>query len=117
METFGDTQMVVSGLPVRNGKKHAGEIAFMALDLWNEFKKFKIKYRKGKILRVRIGIHSGSCIAGIIDSRTPRYYVFGDTVCTAAMMQHSGEALKIHISNGRICCCNNWEDIFTRNAD
>lgn len=51
--------MVVSGLPIRNGDRHAGEIASMALHLLSKIKKFEIKHRAGELLQLRIGIHSG----------------------------------------------------------
>ena len=51
--------MVVSGLPIRNGDRHAGEIASMALHLLSRIKKFDIKHRTGEQLQLRIGIHSG----------------------------------------------------------
>ena len=59
METIGDAYMVVSGLPIRNGDRHAGEIASMALHLLSKIKKFEIKHRSGELLQLRIGIHSG----------------------------------------------------------
>lgn len=52
--------MVVSGLPIRNGDRHAGEIASMALHLLSKIKKFEIKHRQGEVLQLRIGIHSGT---------------------------------------------------------
>lgn len=51
--------MVVSGLPIRNGDRHAGEIASMAIHLLSKIKKFEIKHRAGELLQLRIGIHSG----------------------------------------------------------
>lgn len=52
--------MVVSGLPIRNGDRHAGEIASMAIHLLSKIKKFEIKHRAGELLQLRIGIHSGT---------------------------------------------------------
>ena len=60
IETIGDAYMVVSGLPVRNGNRHAGEIASMALHLLKKIKRFEIRHRRGEQLRLRIGIHSGT---------------------------------------------------------
>jgi len=51
--------MVVSGLPNRNGIRHAGEIANMSLDLLSDMCSFKIKHLPEKQLQLRIGIHSG----------------------------------------------------------
>ena len=51
--------MVVSGLPVPNGNRHAGEIATMSLDLLHAVKSFHIRHKPGKQLQLRIGIHSG----------------------------------------------------------
>jgi len=59
VETIGDSYMVVSGLPNRNGINHAGEIANMSLDLLSDMCCFKIKHLPEKQLQLRIGIHSG----------------------------------------------------------
>lgn len=59
VETIGDAYMVVSGLPVRNGKLHAREIAGMSLALLEQVKTFKIRHRPNDQLRLRIGIHTG----------------------------------------------------------
>lgn len=59
VETIGDAYMVVSGLPVRNGDRHAGEIASMALHMLNKMQRFAIRHRPGEPLQLRIGIHSG----------------------------------------------------------
>lgn len=51
--------MVVSGLPIRNGLRHAGEIASMALHMRREINNFTIRHKPGQQLKLRIGIHSG----------------------------------------------------------
>ena len=61
METIGDAYMVVSGLPIRNGHKHAGEIARMALHLVEAVKKdFTVRHKSDYKLKLRVGIHSGN---------------------------------------------------------
>lgn len=62
METIGDAYMVVSGVPVRNGNKHAGEIATMALELLSSVTTFKIRHRPNTQLQMRIGMHSGNVL-------------------------------------------------------
>ena len=53
------SDMVVSGLPIRNGDLHAGEIASVSLDLLSSMCDFKIRHMPGTILQLRIGMHSG----------------------------------------------------------
>ena len=65
VETIGDAYMVVSGLPVRNGCKHAEEIAIMSLDLLKCANEFKIAHKPERKLQLRIGIHTGPCAAGL----------------------------------------------------
>ena len=55
----GDAYMVVSGLPKRNGIRHAGEIASMSLHLLKAIQRSKIRHRPNDTLKLRIGIHSG----------------------------------------------------------
>ncbi|GAB1599922.1 atrial natriuretic peptide receptor 1-like [Argonauta hians] len=98
VETIGDAYMVASGLPIRNGKNHVGEIAGMSLQLLQKVNTFVVKHRPTEILKLRIGIHSGPCVAGVVGTKRPRYCLMGDTVNTASRMESFGEPLRIHCS-------------------
>ncbi|CAH2048807.1 unnamed protein product, partial [Iphiclides podalirius] len=98
IETIGDSYMVASGLPVRNGNKHATEIASMALELLEATSMCRLPHRPDQMLCMRSGIHTGPCVAGIVGSKMPRYCLFGDTINTASRMESTGEPMKIQIS-------------------
>lgn len=59
VETIGDAYMVASGLPKRNGNKHAAEIANMSLNILSSVGTFQMRHMPDVPVRIRIGIHSG----------------------------------------------------------
>ncbi|KAJ8972515.1 hypothetical protein NQ314_000160, partial [Rhamnusium bicolor] len=98
VETIGDAYMVVGGLPVRI-PDHAEQVATMALDLLHQSGRFCIRHLPGTPLRLRIGLHTGPCCAGVVGLTMPRYCLFGDTVNTASRMESTGSAWRIHLSD------------------
>ncbi|KAM6175606.1 retinal guanylyl cyclase 1 [Erethizon dorsatum] len=106
VETIGDAYMVASGLPQRNGQRHAAEIANMSLDILSAVGSFRMRHMPEVPVRIRIGLHSGPCVAGVVGLTMPRYCLFGDTVNTASRMESTGLPYRIHVnmSTVRILC-------------
>ncbi|CAH1251342.1 NPR2 [Branchiostoma lanceolatum] len=98
METMAGSYMVASGLPIKNGDQHAEQISCAALHLLKAGRAFHpmhIPYP----MEFRIGIHTGPCVAGVVGSKRPRYYIFGNTVNIAQSLEKTAQPSKIHISS------------------
>ena len=98
VETINDSYMVASGLPERNGDRHASEIANLCIDLLYITPGILLAHDPTIRLKIRIGIHSGGTTAGVVGSKMPRYCLFGDAVNVASRMQSTGESMKIQIT-------------------
>ncbi|GCC18724.1 hypothetical protein chiPu_0018044, partial [Chiloscyllium punctatum] len=102
VETIGDAYMVASGLPKRNGNKHAAEIANMSLDILSSVGTFKMRHMPDVPIKIRIGMHSGPCVAGVVGLTMPRYCLFGDTINTASRMESTGLPYRIHVNQSTV---------------
>ncbi|XP_055347981.1 atrial natriuretic peptide receptor 1-like [Paramacrobiotus metropolitanus] len=98
VETIGASYLLASGLPKRNGIRHAGEIARMTLTMLQAAESIHSPMEPAEGLRLRVGIHSGHCAAGVVGLKMPRYCLFGDTINTANRMETYGAASRIHVS-------------------
>ncbi|XP_077403288.1 retinal guanylyl cyclase 1 [Vanacampus margaritifer] len=98
VETIGDAYMVASGVPNRNGNRHAAEMANMSLDILHCIGTFKMRHMPELRVRIRIGLHSGPVVAGVVGLTMPRYCLFGDTVNTASRMESTGLPYRIHVN-------------------
>lgn len=95
IKTIGDAYMVASGVPEYQ-EHHAYLIAKFAIDCFQWFNKFMES--EGLHLQMRIGIHTGETVAGVIGTKKIAYDVWGDVVNTASRMESHGLPGKIHIS-------------------
>ena len=95
IKTTGDAYMVVSGVP-EPLSDHAAPLAALALDIRDALA--GLTDSKGRAVPVRIGIASGSVVAGVVGSRKFFYDVWGDAVNTASRMESTGEAGKIQVA-------------------
>lgn len=98
VETIGDAYMVSSGIPKRIGDRHASEMALMSLDILSGVGSFVMRHLPRVPMRIRIGLHSGPAVSGIVGKKMPRYCLFGDTINTASRMESTGLPQRIHIS-------------------
>lgn len=95
IKTIGDAYMVVGGLPVSR-PDHAEASAEMALQMQETLAAYNAK--AGVRLALRIGIHSGPVVAGVIGRKKFSYDLWGDTVNTASRMESHGVPSRIQVT-------------------
>lgn len=95
IKTIGDAYLAVSGLPVSNDQ-HAKNAVNAALEILSYIQ--QRKKDNPNALDIRIGIHSGPVIAGIVGVKKFAYDIWGDTVNTAARMEQNSSPGKVNIS-------------------
>lgn len=96
IKTIGDAYLAVCGLPLANDK-HAENVVQAATEILTFMKERKERLGD-QTFEIRIGIHSGDVVAGIVGIKKFAYDIWGDTVNTAARMEQNSQAGKINIS-------------------
>ncbi|ETW08645.1 hypothetical protein, variant [Aphanomyces invadans] len=97
METVGKTYLACAGLQGSvKGKEAALRAAGVAHDMMAAIS--KVKASNGNGLKIRIGIHSGRVISGLVGMKKQQFSLFGDTINTASRMQSTGVTGRIQVS-------------------
>jgi class 3 adenylate cyclase/predicted hydrocarbon binding protein len=95
MKTIGDAYLAVCGIPEAN-ENHAENIVNSAIEILNYMKD---RNRRSKMKwEIRIGIHTGKVVGGVVGVKKYIYDVFGDTINTASRMESNSEPMKINVS-------------------
>jgi len=95
IKTIGDAYMVAGGLPEPH-PDHLGAMATLALEMQENIRQTG---REFGALSLRIGLHAGSVIAGVIGIRKFIYDIWGDTVNTASRLESHGEPGRVQVSD------------------
>ncbi|MBP6740417.1 MAG: adenylate/guanylate cyclase domain-containing protein [Leptospiraceae bacterium] len=109
LKTIGDSYMYAGGIPkVSSGVKSAIDIILAAIEIQAYMNQVKeIRESQGlPYWELRLGIHSGPLVAGVIGERKFAYDVWGDSVNTASRMESSGTPGKINVNGIRPDLCN-----------
>ena len=99
IKTIGDSYMCVGGVPIRN-KSNPVDVVLAGLEIqryMEELKREKMAQNK-PYWELRIGINTGSLIAGVVGTKRFAYDVWGDMVNLASRMENKGEVGKVNIS-------------------
>lgn len=96
IKTVGDAYLAISGLPLPD-ENHAETMVHAAIEIRNFM--LNRKLTTPETFDVRVGLNSGSVVAGIVGVKKFAYDIWGDTVNIAARMEQSGEAGKVNISD------------------
>ena len=99
IKTIGDAYMAAGGLPSPN-ETHARDVVLAALEIRHFMEEYSRKRREQgqPYFEIRIGVHTGPVVAGIVGVKKFQYDIWGDTVNTASRIESSGEVGKVNIS-------------------
>ena len=99
IKTIGDAYMCAGGLPLRN-KSNPIDVTLAGLRIQQFMKDYAEEKRKNNepVWQLRLGIHTGDVIAGVIGKKKFAYDIWGDAVNKASRMEQAGEVEKVNVS-------------------
>lgn len=106
LKTIGDAYMAVGGVPEPN-RHHISNACLAALEMQGVVAQMKASREKMRLptLELRVGLHTGPVMSGVVGRRKFTYDIWGDAVNTAALMEANGAAGRVNVSEtvaGRI---------------
>ncbi|HML93045.1 adenylate/guanylate cyclase domain-containing protein [Methyloceanibacter sp.] len=96
IKTIGDCYMVVAGVPARS-PTHCQQVARFSLAALKSFEVYAAAFSHP--LRIRVGMHTGTVVAGIVGTQKFAYDLWGDVVNVASRYETTGTPNKIHVSD------------------
>ncbi|MFP6580831.1 MAG: adenylate/guanylate cyclase domain-containing protein, partial [Myxococcota bacterium] len=96
IKTIGDCYMVVGGIPDRR-TTHCQQIADFALEALEQFNDYAKDF--GEPLQIRIGMHTGTVVAGVVGTKKFSFDLWGDVVNIASRLESAGVPNRIHVSD------------------
>lgn len=96
IKTIGDCYMVVGGVPQRSAT-HCQQVAQFALAAMRAIDEYNLQ--TGQSLQMRMGIHTGTVVAGIVGKQKYSYDLWGDVVNTASRLENTSLPGRIHVTN------------------
>ncbi len=109
IKTIGDSYMCAGGIPVPN-KTHAVDAILAAIEIQDYMRRFNDEREAKGLVRwdLRIGIHTGPLVAGVVGSKKFAYDIWGDTVNIASRIESCGERGRVNISETTFEAVKEW---------
>ncbi|EFC38368.1 predicted protein [Naegleria gruberi] len=98
IKTIGDAYFCVGGLPINPQSDHPERTLRFAMDCFSVIRGFNQATNGEKVINIRIGINTGSVVAGVIGKKKFAYDLWGDTINTASRMESNSKPGRIQIS-------------------